>query len=70
MSSLNLSGKISRATTDLLELIDRITTEPGIPYLVVGATTRDIVYHHRFGAPIRRATTDTDFGIQVENKAL
>ena len=70
MSSLNLSGKISRATTDLLELIDRITTELGIPYLVVGATARDIVYHHRFGTPIRRATTDTDFGIQVENKAL
>jgi predicted nucleotidyltransferase len=65
MSSLNLSDKISRATTDLLELIDRITTEPGIPYLVVGATARDIVYHHRFGTPIRRATTDTDFGIQV-----
>jgi predicted nucleotidyltransferase len=65
MSSLNLSDKISQATTDLLVLINRITTELDIPYLLVGATARDIVYHHRFGAPIKRATTDTDFGIQV-----
>jgi predicted nucleotidyltransferase len=65
MSSLNLSNKISQATIDLLVLINRITTELALPYLVVGATARDIVYHHRFGTPVRRATTDTDFGIQV-----
>ena len=65
MNSLNLSDKISQATTDLLVLIDRITTGLDIPYLLVGATARDIVYHHGFGAPIKRATTDTDFGIQV-----
>ena len=38
-----------------------------MPYLVVGATARDIVYHHRFGTPVKRATTDVDFGIQVSS---
>jgi len=67
MNSISLSGKIDQPTIDLFILIDRITTALDMPYLVVGATARDIVYHHRFGTPVKRATTDTDFGIQVRN---
>lgn len=37
----------------------------GIPYLIVGASARDLVMHHAFGAAIKRATSDIDFAIQV-----
>jgi predicted nucleotidyltransferase len=67
MSSMNLSRKIDQPTIDLFILVDRITTTLNMPYLVVGATARDIVCHHRFGTPVKRATTDVDFGIQVSS---
>jgi predicted nucleotidyltransferase len=64
---LNLSGKIDQDTVDLLALINRITLEMGIEYLVVGATARDLVMHYGYGARIQRATKDLDFAIQIEN---
>jgi len=64
---LDLSGKIDQQSIDLFRLINRITAMLDMPYLVVGATARDIVYHHRFGTPVKRATTDIDFGIQVRS---
>lgn len=64
---LNLSGKIDQQSVDLFILVNRIIVTLDLPYLVVGATARDIVYHHSFGAPVKRATTDTDFGIQVRS---
>jgi predicted nucleotidyltransferase len=36
-----------------------------LPYVVIGATARDLVLHHHYGAKIERATQDVDFGIQV-----
>ena len=64
---LDLSGKIDQQSIDLFSLVNRITTTLEMPYLVVGATARDIVYHYRLGTPIKRATTDTDFGIQLRS---
>lgn len=64
---LDLSGKIDQQSIELFTLVNRITATLEMPYLVVGATARDIVFHHRFGTPIKRATTDTDFGIQVRS---
>lgn len=66
-NSMNLSGKIDQPTIDLFILVNRITAALDMPYLVVGATARDIVYHHRFGTPVKRATTDVDFGIRVRS---
>ena len=37
----------------------------GTPYLIVGATARDFVMHYGYGAPVRRATGDLDFAIQL-----
>ncbi len=67
MSSMNLSRKIDQPTIDLFILVNRITTTLNMPYLIEGATARDLVYHHRFGTPVKRATTDVDFGIQVSS---
>jgi len=36
-----------------------------MPYVVVGATARDLVLHYGHGAAIRRATQDVDFAIEV-----
>lgn len=66
-SSLDLSGKIDALTAELYEAIDKITSELEIQYLVVGATARDLVLHYGFGARIKRATTDIDFGVQLES---
>lgn len=49
--------------TDVSEICDQLK----IPYVVVGASARDIVLHFGHGAKIQRATTDIDFGIQVPN---
>ncbi|MBM7070697.1 nucleotidyl transferase AbiEii/AbiGii toxin family protein [Shewanella sp. 202IG2-18] len=38
-----------------------------LPFLVVGATARDIVLVHGFDASIERGTRDIDFGIQVKD---
>ena len=41
------------------------TTELVISYVVVGASARDLVLHYGYGARVKRATADIDFGIQV-----
>lgn len=66
-NSLDLSRKIDAGTIELYEIINRVANELSISYVVVGATARDLVLHHGFGTPVRRATTDIDFGMQVES---
>ncbi|MBQ0795084.1 nucleotidyl transferase AbiEii/AbiGii toxin family protein [Zhongshania sp.] len=65
--SLDISKKIDSAAKALFAALASITTELGIPYIVVGATARDLVLHHGYGASIERATSDVDFGVQVSN---
>jgi predicted nucleotidyltransferase len=65
--SLNISGKIEPKAIALYNLINQATASLGIRYVVVGATARDIVLHYGYGAKIKRATTDVDFGIQVSD---
>ena len=62
---LNLAGKIDNGTIALLSVVDQVAGEIGVPYLVVGATARDMVMHYGYGAPIQRATADLDFAIQL-----
>lgn len=68
--SLDLSREINQATIDVYALLNEIANKLNISYVVVGATARDLVLHHGYGAPIRRATADIDFGMQVENWAV
>jgi predicted nucleotidyltransferase len=66
-NSLDLSGKIDQPTIDLFQVVCRVTKKLGVSYVVVGATARDLVLHYGYGAVIKRATTDIDFGLQVES---
>jgi len=63
--SLNLIGKIDPKTVEVLRTVNVVLAELEIPYVIIGATARDLVLHFGHGAKIQQATTDVDFAIQV-----
>jgi predicted nucleotidyltransferase len=65
--SLDLTNKLPAGLVEVYSQIHQIAVALGIPILVVGATARDIILVHGFGAPIERGTRDVDFGIEVQN---
>jgi predicted nucleotidyltransferase len=62
---LNISAKIDPELANLCAIVADCTTQLQIPYLVVGASARDMVLHYGYGANIQRATADIDFALQV-----
>jgi predicted nucleotidyltransferase len=58
---------VPESTLHVLAVVDRVATEQECPYLVVGATARDLLLFHVFGIPTIRATADVDFAIAVES---
>ncbi|MBL1276129.1 MAG: nucleotidyl transferase AbiEii/AbiGii toxin family protein [Ectothiorhodospiraceae bacterium] len=66
---LNIAGKIDLETVAVFEIVCRAISALDIPYVVVGATARDLVLHHGHGAKIQRATHDIDFAIEIPNWA-
>ncbi len=62
---LNISGKIEPSLVDLCAIVAECATQLQIPFLVVGASARDMVLHHGYGAKVQRATADIDFALQV-----
>jgi predicted nucleotidyltransferase len=54
-------------TLSTLELIDRLLRDAKIPYMLVGATARDLLLYHVFGHAVTRATYDLDFAILVDS---
>lgn len=62
---LNISGKIDPSLANLCAIVAGCATQLQIPYLVVGASARDMVLHYGYGAKIQRATADIDFALQV-----
>ena len=66
---LNISGKIDSSTVALYTSVSKAADDLDIPFVVVGASARDIVLHHGHGVRVQRATADIDFGIQVQDWA-
>lgn len=64
---LNLSGKIDSLTIELFEDIANVAESMNIPFFVVGATARDIIFTNGFGIPTTRATNDVDLAVKVTN---
>lgn len=58
---------IDPTTLHILKTIDETLRSGQIPYMLVGATARDLMLHHTHGLNITRATYDLDFGISVES---
>ena len=64
-TSLDIAGKIDPRTVATIAAVAQVITELGMPYVIVGATARDLVLHHGHGANLQRATQDVDFAIEV-----
>ncbi len=62
---LSLSGKIDPRTVSVFKTLAVVTTDLNLPFVVVGATARDLVLHHGHGAALRSLTSDVDFAIQI-----
>lgn len=62
---LNVSGKLNPIEVEIFDSIYRATSQLGIPFLVIGASARDLILHHVHGIEVTRATGDIDFAIQV-----
>lgn len=62
---LNISAKIDPALANLCAIVAGCATQLQIPYLIVGASARDMVLHYGYGATVQRATVDIDFALQV-----
>ena len=67
--SLDITGKIDASTVELFRTVSQIMTTVDIPYVVVGATARDLVLHCAYGAELERATQDVDFAIEIPDWA-
>ena len=62
-----MSGKIEPHLVELFRAIENVTVVNQICYFVVGATARDIILHYGYDMPIKRATVDTDLGVEVSS---
>jgi predicted nucleotidyltransferase len=62
---IDRSRPIDPITRQVLEIVDRTLHSAEIPYMLVGATARDLLLHHVHGLRITRATYDLDFAILV-----
>ncbi|HMW47741.1 MAG TPA: nucleotidyl transferase AbiEii/AbiGii toxin family protein [Cellvibrionaceae bacterium] len=67
--SLNISQKIEPSVADLCAIVAGCAMRLQIPYLVVGASARDMVLHYGYAAKVQRATADIDFALQVPSWA-
>tara|TARA_R110001606_G_scaffold43195_1_gene114276 strand:- start:120 stop:989 length:870 start_codon:yes stop_codon:yes gene_type:complete len=65
--SLNVTDKLPNGLIEIYGHIQKASIELDIPLLIVGATARDIILVHGYGAAIERGTRDVDFGIEVQS---
>jgi predicted nucleotidyltransferase len=65
--TVNESRPLDQATLHILSVVNRLAGDQELPYIVVGATARDLLLFHVFGIPVTRATVDVDFAIAVDS---
>lgn len=65
MTDILVIDQLPQGVVDIYCDVNAIASELRIPYLVVGATARDLILYHGFGALIERGTRDIDFGIKI-----
>lgn len=64
---LDLSGKIDDIPVieEVCESISLVAGSLHIPFFVIGATARDLIFERGYGVKSIRATEDIDFGVHV-----
>jgi predicted nucleotidyltransferase len=65
--TVNKSRPVDPVTLHILSVVNRVAAELGLPYIVVGATARDLLLFHVFGIPVTRATADVDFAMAMDS---
>lgn len=64
---LDLSGKIEPRSLALFAALSDVAGLLGLPFFLVGATARDMIFELGHGLPSRRATLDRDFGVRISS---
>lgn len=64
---LGLSTPLDSLREEILRRVDEVTSRMSIPFLLVGATSRDLLLQHLHGIPTGRATVDVDLAVLVED---
>ena len=62
---LNISGKISEPIISIYVLIAEVAEQTNIPFFIIGASARDIIFEHVYGIKAPRATRDIYLAIQI-----
>ena len=62
---LNISGKISDPIISIYALIAEIAKQNNVPFFIIGASARDIIFEHVYGIKAPRATRDIDLAIHI-----
>ena len=71
MARLEIDSKnIDPIQLRVYEAIQRVALHQKVPFIIVGASARDLVMHQAYGAPIQRATMDIDLAVQVPDWAV
>lgn len=65
--SINISGKIDPEKIKVLSSIKGVADVLGIPFFVVGAFAREIIFDYIHQVPSPRITEDIDIGVEVAN---
>jgi predicted nucleotidyltransferase len=65
--SRDISGKIEQSLVETLNAVNEMARMLDIPFFLVGASARDIVFSALFNITTIRATLDLDLAIRVEN---
>jgi predicted nucleotidyltransferase len=66
-SLLNISNKLPAASVEVLCDVTLHARTLDIPFFVLGATARDIIFGALYDIPTPRATMDIDLALRVEN---
>jgi predicted nucleotidyltransferase len=64
-SSRNISNKLSAVSVEVLSDVTLHARTLGIPFFVLGATARDIIFGALYDIPTPRATLDIDLALRV-----
>lgn len=65
--SINISGKIDPEKIKVLRSIKDIAESLEIPFFVVGAFAREVIFEHIHQIPSPRMTEDIDIGVEAAN---
>jgi predicted nucleotidyltransferase len=65
--TVDKSRPVDPVTLRILSVVNHVAAELELPYIVVGATARDLLLFHVFGIPVTRATADVDFAVAMDS---